>query len=170
MFKQTSNGSPERSNWLDTVARAAIDVFNEPTDDDPKSPSKMNKSDGGSGENGKSSMWLVAPLVSKLPSAIQGRILRVAGQVLETTNFFNSTTKLKEETNEDSNESTEPPERIKTDTPQMSHQAFLGLILTCLKGQDEQKEGLLSSLYSQLSQFMQRANEVRTILLDRKHI
>lgn len=159
MFKQTNNGSPERSNWLDTVARAAIDVFNVPPCDDNASNSGLNN-DNNSVENDGSSMWLVAPLVSKLPSAIQGRILRVAGQVLEATNFFNSATKMKEELNEDSNESNDQMERMKPETPQMSYQAFLGLILTCLKGQDEQKEGLLSSLYSQLSQFLQHVNDV----------
>ena len=108
-------------------------------------------------------MWLVSPLVSKLPSAIQGRILRVAGQVLEATNFFSASKKLKEEPNDDSNESNDGVEKVETpQTPQLSHQAFLGLILTCLKGQDEQKEGLLSSLYSQLSQFLQCVNQVRS--------
>lgn len=114
-------------------------------------------------------MWLVSPLVSKLPSAIQGRILRVAGQVLESTNHFNAAQKLKEEPNEDSNESNENAERpVKAKAPQMSHQAFLGLILTCLKGQDEQKEGLLSSLYSQLSQYLQCVNEVGIGILSQR--
>lgn len=112
-------------------------------------------------------MWLVAPLVSKLPSAIQGRILRVAGQVLEATNFFTVVKRMrKEESNDDSNESnenTDSSEKFKA--PQMCHQAFLGLILTCLKGQDEQKEGLLSSLYSQLSQFLSCVNEVEMRLV-----
>lgn len=109
-------------------------------------------------------MWLVAPLVSKLPSAIQGRILRVAGQVLEATNFFTIVKRMRsrEESNEDSNESNDNGDSSeKVRMPQMCHQAFLGLILTCLKGQDEQKEGLLSSLYSQLSQFLSCVNEVR---------
>lgn len=106
-------------------------------------------------------MWLVAPLVSKLHSSVQGRILRVAGNVLESTNFCTSTKKVKEEPNEDSNGSNECIDKMeKLRPPQMSHQAFLGLILTCLKGQDEQKEGLLSSLHSQLSQFLQSNNEV----------
>lgn len=106
-------------------------------------------------------MWLVAPLVSKLHSSVQGRILRVAGNVLESTNFFSSSKKVKDETNEDSNESNDGVDKMeKLRAPQMSHQAFLGLILTCLKGQDEQKEGLLSSLHSQLSQFLQSGNEV----------
>lgn len=107
-------------------------------------------------------MWLVAPLVSKLHSSVQGRILRVAGNVLDSTNFFTSTKKIKEETNEDSNESIDGLDKMdRFRAPQMSHQAFLGLILTCLKGQDEQKEGLLSSLHSQLSQFLSSSNEVK---------
>lgn len=42
----------------------------------------------------------------------------------------------------------------------LNHLPFLGLILTCLKGQDEQKEGLLTSLHSQLSQFLQFSKDV----------
>lgn len=115
-------------------------------------------------------MWLVAPLVSKLHSSVQGRILRVAGNVLDSTNFFTAAKKIKEENNEDSNESNDGIEKIeKLRAPQMSHQAFLGLILTCLKGQDEQKEGLLSSLHSQLSQFLQSNNEVISDLRDWLH-
>lgn len=34
----------------------------------------------------------------------------------------------------------------------LSQQPFLSLVLTCLKGQDEQREGLLTSLYSQVQQ------------------
>lgn len=36
----------------------------------------------------------------------------------------------------------------------LSQQPFLSLVLTCLKGQDEQREGLLTSLYSQLQQIV----------------
>ena len=39
----------------------------------------------------------------------------------------------------------------------------MGLVLTCLKGQDEQKEGLLTSLHSQLSQFLQSSKEMEKI-------
>lgn len=34
----------------------------------------------------------------------------------------------------------------------LSQQPFLSLVLTCLKGQDEQREGLLASLHSQVHQ------------------
>jgi len=36
----------------------------------------------------KDSVWLVAPLIAKLSSVVQGRILKHAGQVLETGNNF----------------------------------------------------------------------------------
>lgn len=42
----------------------------------------------------------------------------------------------------------------------LGHQPFLSLILTCLKGQDEQRECLLSSLHSQLEKFINNVKEV----------
>lgn len=39
-------------------------------------------------------IWLITPLVTRLPSAVQARILRVAAQVLERTNFFDASTEL----------------------------------------------------------------------------
>ena len=38
--------------------------------------------------------------------------------------------------------------------PLLSFEPLLSLIMTCLKGQDEQREQFLSSLHSQLTQFM----------------
>ena len=37
---------------------------------------------------------------------------------------------------------------------------FLSLVLTCLRGQDEQREGLLISLHNQLDKFVSNAKEV----------
>lgn len=37
----------------------------------------------------------------------------------------------------------------------LSQQPFLSLVLTCLKGQDEQREGLLTSLQNQVNQVKQ---------------
>jgi len=37
---------------------------------------------------GRDSIWLIAPLIAKLSSIVQGRILKHAGQVLETGNNF----------------------------------------------------------------------------------
>lgn len=134
MYKQTQSNSSEFSTWLDTVARAAIDVFI------PNDERKFAKT--------KPPIWLIAPLVAKLPSEVQGRILKVAGQVLESTNSFGVKSK-----STDSSEGSSTNGRKKS--IQIDNQPFLGLVLTCLRGQDDQKEGLLQSLHSQLSQFLQ---------------
>jgi len=39
-------------------------------------------------EMNSNSVWLIAPLIAKLPVPVQGRILKTAGQVLETGNNF----------------------------------------------------------------------------------
>lgn len=173
MFKQ--NKSPELSGWLDMVAKAAIDVFHDnddnaagaaaaavsaalPDSPDAKAPlSPLATATAPGASKSKTSIWLVAPLVAKLGKEVQGRILRVAGNVLESTPFFCCTKKQKDENNDDSNGSNDGAERAPDDVkpPKLSHKAFLGLILTCLKAQDDQKEDLLSSLHTQLTQFLQ---------------
>lgn len=79
MYKQFSMGSSELNHWLETVAKAAIDVFQLNSNDktlikDEKSQIVKKSKNG--------NIWLVAPLVSKLPSIVQGRVLRVAGKVV----------------------------------------------------------------------------------------
>lgn len=104
MYKQTQSNSSEFSSWLDTVARAAIDVF---------IPNEERKH----GE--KPPIWLVAPLVAKLPCEVQGRILKVAGQVLESTNSFGTKNKSSENAE---NSATSGRKR----SVQINHQPFLG--------------------------------------------
>ncbi|XP_008193999.1 mediator of RNA polymerase II transcription subunit 12 isoform X1 [Tribolium castaneum] len=144
MFRQFTPNSQELSQWLDTVAKAAIDVFqlNSSSSNSPKSDEKKPEIKN----RAQNSIWLVAPLVSKLPSAVQGRVLKVAGQVLESGGWCKET-KSKGRGGSDSQSL-------------LSHQPFLTLVLTCLKGQEEgQREGLLSSLHQQLSQLVQLARD-----------
>lgn len=73
-----------------------------------------------------------------MPSAVQGRVLKVAGQVLESGGWCHEP-KIRRNYYENNS--------------LLTHQPFLSLVLTCLKGQEEgQREGLLSSLNLQLSQ------------------
>ena len=115
MYKhcERSSSSNDLSQWLDTVAKAAIDVFQ-----------LNNVAVSTKGDKRSDSIWLVAPLVSKLPSAVQGRVLKVAGQVLEAGNWSKAS-----------------KERRSKSPSMFNHQPFLSLVLTCLKGQDEQREG-----------------------------
>nr|CAH7731850.1 unnamed protein product [Callosobruchus chinensis] len=154
MFRQLSPNSSELTQWLDTVAKAAIDVFQlnapyaSPKHDDKKNEKKQN------------SIWLVAPLVSKLPSAVQGRVLKVAGQVLENGGWCSDQQQQQQQS--------QPPPKTRMrsscggdgSSAPATHRPFLSLVLTCLKGQEEgQREGLLSSLQQQLSQLVQLAKE-----------
>ncbi|KAL6442397.1 hypothetical protein ACFW04_002558 [Cataglyphis niger] len=136
MYKQFAPGCNDLSQWLDTVAKAAIDVF------------QLNNTLNSKPDKRSGSIWLVAPLVSKLPSAVQGRVLKVAGQVLESGNWSKTAGR----------------ERGRSKSPSLfNHQPFLSLVLTCLKGQDDQREGLLTSLHSQLSQFLNTSKEEKHI-------
>ncbi|XP_015113779.1 mediator of RNA polymerase II transcription subunit 12 isoform X2 [Diachasma alloeum] len=134
MYKQFSPGSSDLSQWLDTVAKAAIDVF------------QLNNPTSSKGDKRSGSIWLVAPLVSKLPSAVQGRVLKVAGNSLESGNW------------------TKAGRERRSKSPSLfNHQPFLSLVLTCLKGQDDQREGLLTSLHSQLSQFLNTTKDEKNV-------
>ncbi|XP_073983831.1 mediator complex subunit kohtalo isoform X1 [Rhodnius prolixus] len=148
MLKQFPTNSPDLNQWLENVAKAAINLFN------------LNSSSKEENSKSKSqSMWLVAPLVAKLPSCVQGRVLKVAGQVLESCNWFTSSSRST--TNKGGT-----PTRSSS-APQMGHhQPFLALVLTCLKGQDDQREGLLTSLHTQLTQCLQIAKEDRNYMCD----
>ncbi|XP_050541697.1 mediator of RNA polymerase II transcription subunit 12 isoform X2 [Daktulosphaira vitifoliae] len=173
MFKQFTTNSPDLNQWLDTVAKAAIDMFQQ-------NPNTQNKSECLKKTH---SMWLLAPLISKLPSAVQGRVLKVAGQVLESGNMIGlgntnsgNVTPIATHgvsgggsSSRSSNKGTPPHPRpaqnLTTVTPTAAilayHQPFLSLVLSCLKGQDDQKENLLSSLHNQLSQYLILSKEER---------
>ncbi|XP_012157623.1 mediator of RNA polymerase II transcription subunit 12 isoform X2 [Ceratitis capitata] len=161
MYRQIMNNQTELNSWLDTVAKAAIDVF--------------QKDALGSDKNEiyreKQSTWLIVPLVSKLTPAVKGRILRVAGRALENMNFFAKAPKTDNSCISNGDERERNVNAtinnslggFNTTTSikkcSLNYQPFLGLILSCLNGQDEHKESLLVSLYSQLSHCLQSFTE-----------
>jgi len=147
MFTQFSPGSSELNQWLDTVAKAAIDVFQLTSGGVSCSVDGREEKRSGLRPSKPGSIWLVAPLVSKLPSAVQGRVLKVAGQVLESGNW--------------SSKNRDKERNVQRSSSLLSHQPFLSLVLTCLKGQDDQREGLLTSLHSQLNQFLMLSKDER---------
>lgn len=164
-----SQSSSEVSNWLESLAKAIIDFFQSCSEDNvrtslppPTTLSKGSKSNQSHKQKApplevteakEYKVWLVSPLVSRLPSALQGRILRVtATQVLESGNWMTpvpppgsySSSKNKDRFNQ--------PKSQNTASLLLSYPPFLSLVLMCLKGQDDQREHLLKSLYSQLEQ------------------
>lgn len=163
--------------WLDNVAKATVDYFQNSSEEMAKSPQNStqlslfcarnnskptfykqanNLSDNNSQ---KDRVWLIAPLISKLHSSVEGKILKVAANVLESANWMstgsNQSTQGSYSKNKDRNfqQQKNSSNSVPTQPPSLlSHQPFLSLVLMCLKRQDDQRECLLNSLYSQLSQ------------------
>jgi hypothetical protein len=73
-------------------------------------------------------------------------LLNFKGQVLESGNW--------------SSKNRDKDRNVQRSSSLLSHQPFLSLVLTCLKGQDDQREGLLTSLHSQLNQFLMLSKDV----------
>lgn len=136
MFKQCATQA-ETNYILDQVARGTIDLLHQQTETSkPSAYSMIMKPEQQDRvKMDKDSVWMFGPLIIKLPGQVQGRILKLAAQLLEAgNNVINK--KFDKERN------------LKSKSL-LGHQPFLSLVLTCLKGQDEQREGLLCSLLHQ---------------------
>ncbi len=182
MYAQcASQTSSEVNTWLDNVAKATVDYFQNSSEESAKNiqnSSQLNMFSPRAGIKGsiykqsnhlndsnsqKDRVWLIAPLISKLPSSVQGKILRVAANVLEAGNWMSTGTNPSSQSSYSSSSKSKDrgfqqqkntsTSNSSNSTPSLlSHQPFLSLVLMCLKGQDEQRESLLNSLYNQLSQ------------------
>ncbi|XP_059544106.1 mediator of RNA polymerase II transcription subunit 12-like protein isoform X2 [Myotis daubentonii] len=168
-LKDPGSGSvAEMNNLLDNIAKATIEVFQQSADMSINSsnsgtglfnPNGMGSSDAGSTrQNGiktflssseRRGVWLVAPLIARLPTSVQGRVLKAAGEELEKGQHLGSSSKKERDRQKQKSMSL------------LSQQPFLSLVLTCLKGQDEQREGLLMSLQNQVNQILSNWREER---------
>ncbi|XP_060153506.1 mediator of RNA polymerase II transcription subunit 12-like protein [Globicephala melas] len=162
-LKDPGSGSvAEMNNLLDNIAKATIEVFQQSADLNNNSsnsgmglfnPNGIGSTDTSSTrQNGiktflssseRRGVWLVAPLIARLPTSVQGRVLKAAGEELEKGQHLGSSSKKERDRQKQKSMSL------------LSQQPFLSLVLTCLKGQDEQREGLLTSLQNQVNQGLQ---------------
>ncbi|KAK0041422.1 mediator of RNA polymerase II transcription subunit 12-like protein isoform X3 [Biomphalaria pfeifferi] len=131
----------ETNSLLELVSRGTIDLFDQLTENKNTSESSSVSITSENKSNIENTIWLVAPLIAKLPSTIQGRVLKLAAAVLEQSINEYSSAKNKQEKEKEKN--------IRSKTL-LGHQPFLSLVLSCLKGQDEQREFLLRSLLNQM--------------------
>uniref|UniRef100_A0A673XZF1 Mediator complex subunit 12 n=1 Tax=Salmo trutta TaxID=8032 RepID=A0A673XZF1_SALTR len=141
---------------LENIAKATIEVFQKSAEMNSTNLSGNGSAGaGGSASNSnnpskkpvlssseRSGVWLVAPLIAKLPTSVQGHVLKAAGEELEKGQHLGSSSRKERDRQKQKSMSL------------LSQQPFLSLVLTCLKGQDEQREGLLTSLYSQVQQIV----------------
>uniref|UniRef100_A0A1A8SM95 Mediator of RNA polymerase II transcription, subunit 12 homolog n=1 Tax=Nothobranchius rachovii TaxID=451742 RepID=A0A1A8SM95_9TELE len=156
MIKQSTNN--ELYSLLENIAKATIEVFQKSAEMNSSNPSGNGAAaQAGSASNSnsttskmkpilssseRSGVWLVAPLIAKLPTSVQGHVLKAAGEELEKGQHLGSSSRKERDRQKQKSMSL------------LSQQPFLSLVLTCLKGQDEQREGLLTSLYSQVQQIV----------------
>ncbi|XP_061493052.1 mediator of RNA polymerase II transcription subunit 12-like protein [Rhineura floridana] len=168
-MKEPGSGSvAEMNSLLDNIAKATIEVFQQSADLNNNSSNSgiglFNPNSVGNAEmyitrqNSKKTflssserqgVWLVAPLIAKLPTSVQGRVLKAAGEELEKGQHLGSSSKKERDRQKQKSMSL------------LSQQPFLSLVLTCLKGQDEQREGLLTSLQNQVNQILSNWREER---------
>uniref|UniRef100_A0A4W3I696 Mediator complex subunit 12 n=1 Tax=Callorhinchus milii TaxID=7868 RepID=A0A4W3I696_CALMI len=162
MIKQS-----EMNSLLENIAKATIEVFQKSAEMNSANPSGNGAHPGVAVPVGntvtissttassstsklkpllssseRSGVWLVAPLIAKLPTSVQGHVLKAAGEELEKGQHLGSSSRKERDRQKQKSMSL------------LSQQPFLSLVLTCLKGQDEQREGLLTSLYSQVQQIV----------------
>uniref|UniRef100_A0A803SRS9 Mediator complex subunit 12 n=1 Tax=Anolis carolinensis TaxID=28377 RepID=A0A803SRS9_ANOCA len=150
MIKQTANNvSQEMNSLLENIAKATIEVFQQSAETNSASNGIVNLGGSTRHQQGlkdysleRSGVWLVAPLIAKLPTSVQGYVLKAAGDELEKGQHLGSSSRKERDRQKQKSMSL------------LSQQPFLSLVLTCLKGQDEQREGLLTSLYSQVQQIV----------------
>uniref|UniRef100_A0A8C2CKB2 Mediator complex subunit 12 n=1 Tax=Cyprinus carpio TaxID=7962 RepID=A0A8C2CKB2_CYPCA len=157
MIKQSSNNVSrsvfELYSLLENIAKATIEVFQKSAEMNSSNPtwngsavssSSVSNSNSASKLNSseRSGVWLVAPLIGKLPTSVQGHVLKAAGEELEKGQHLGPSSRKERDRQKQKSMSL------------LSQQPFLSLVLTCLKGQDEQREGLLTSLYSQVQQIV----------------
>uniref|UniRef100_A0A8C9Z7P8 Mediator complex subunit 12 n=1 Tax=Sander lucioperca TaxID=283035 RepID=A0A8C9Z7P8_SANLU len=151
MIKQSTNN--ELYSLLENIAKATIEVFQKSAELNSNPSGNGAAAQGGSASNNnsttskmnsseRSGVWLVAPLIAKLPTSVQGHVLKAAGEELEKGQHLGSSSRKERDRQKQKSMSL------------LSQQPFLSLVLTCLKGQDEQREGLLTSLYSQVQQIV----------------
>ncbi|XP_077204785.1 mediator of RNA polymerase II transcription subunit 12-like protein isoform X2 [Paroedura picta] len=168
-MKDLGSGSvAEMNSLLDNIAKATIEVFQQSADLNNNSsnsgiglfnPFSVGNADTNiTRQNSKKiflssserqGVWLVAPLIAKLPTSVQGRVLKAAGEELEKGQHLGSSSKKERDRQKQKSMSL------------LSQQPFLSLVLTCLKGQDEQREGLLTSLQNQVNQILSNWREER---------
>ncbi|NXU51187.1 MD12L protein, partial [Turnix velox] len=162
-MKEPGSGSvAEMNSLLDNIAKATIEVFQQSADLNNNSsnsgiglfnPNSVGNADTSicstSSSSERQGVWLVAPLIAKLPTSVQGRVLKAAGEELEKGQHLGSSSKKERDRQKQKSMSL------------LSQQPFLSLVLTCLKGQDEQREGLLTSLQNQVNQILSNWREER---------
>lgn len=151
---------------LDCVAQCAMDIFW--TEADCKTFSH-NSTQGIVWQLTGVSVWLVAPLLSKLAPSVQGMVLRAAGRILERDQWWKPNVERKIDTSK-SEQYKHAIHVVVTSTSLFYsplavpwQKPFLALVMASLNSQDQAKNDFLTSLHRQLTQFLSAPARVSTL-------
>ncbi len=146
---------------LQSIASATIELFQHQTEGRYGGSTSLTQINEYYDRKG---IWLIAPLISRLPDNVQSRILQIAGRdflfLILTIRFFflgsvleNGNSMLNSSKSKNDKEN-----QVLRSISLLSHQPFLSLVLSCLKDQDDQRTGLLDSLRGQLEQLYKQVS------------
>lgn len=186
--------SIDLTGWLDCIARATLEFFQQAYEDHIKKENQKDSSGSGLSSSSKSSgtknsnfknyvnkspssassikddcstnstnsskskenrVWLISPLIDKLPSNVKGRILKMVAMQLDNGNWI-AALGLNFSSSYSSKSKDRGFQQAKSNSSQnfifslLGYPPFLALLLNCINSQDEHKETLLSALYAQL--------------------
>lgn len=137
------------SAQIDHLAHCVIQVFEDSCGDEWLGQTIESPDDEAADGAHSPSIWLVTPLVSKLPKAILGRVLKNAGNVLGRGQWWNL------EKSQEKKRSTRATNAISpAKTSLQWQQPFLELILSCMNSHHSNHEELLVPLQKQLHTFL----------------
>lgn len=125
-----------------------------------KSPSSATTSKdecsvSGDGKSKENRVWLISPLIDKLPTCVKGKILQTVAMQLDNGNWVTALG-LNFSGSSSSKSKDRGFQQAKSNSSQnivfnlLAYPPFLALLLNCIHSQDEHKEILLSALHQQL--------------------
>jgi len=162
----------DQKNIAEIIAKATVEVFKrhqQQVDSNLAEETPQFNMISGSDLDDKCNQWLIAPLICKLDSNVQGTVLNEASHLLEAPQSWNAHNShhIHASPHHSSQSQTRSGSRSNTNAMATSfddasmmggdgfsllnNHAFLILILNCLKGQEDQRDTLLDSLKSQIT-------------------
>ena len=142
-----SSGSSKNSNFKNFVNKSPSSAAAMPSKDECSV-----STDGKSKEN---RVWLISPLIDKLPTCVKGKILQTVAMQLDNGNWVTALG-LNFSGSSSSKSKDRGFQQAKSNSSQnivfnlLAYPPFLALLLNCINSQEEHKEILLSALHAQL--------------------
>lgn len=170
-----SQSVAEVNTWLETLARAVVDYYQQSSQTEPildyrnlslftsKSSvvrtSSLNFPNTIANQNER--IWLIAPLISKLPSSLQSKIMRATSNIFDTSSWIlysqSTSGSLSSKSKGGFQGAKNSLSGIVLNNQNYTsilllYHPFISLLLLCLNSKEDYKDSVLNSIYLQISQ------------------